>query len=112
MPEVILDGIWRFLDEKGVGTGSMRKEVLQSTISELLREAGLYQGDRAQREPRLETCRGTIVLLEERRQAPSTARRSRGSRRRCARCLALVVICEHFVELPSIQRAPAIRFCH
>ncbi|KAE9186208.1 hypothetical protein PF005_g20933 [Phytophthora fragariae] len=43
MPDALLSGIAKLLDEKGIGTGAMRKEELESTIRNLLNAAGLYQ---------------------------------------------------------------------
>ncbi|GMF29792.1 unnamed protein product [Phytophthora lilii] len=60
MPVVLLSGISKLLDEKGVGTGAMRKDELQSTIRELLTEAGLYQMTTVQSETYTEAT-GTII---------------------------------------------------
>ncbi|KAE9197595.1 hypothetical protein PF004_g19786 [Phytophthora fragariae] len=64
MPDALLSGIAKLLDEKGIGTGAMRKEELESTIRNLLNAAGLYQRSSVQRESQPETCSGTIIYWQ------------------------------------------------
>ncbi|KAJ8569251.1 hypothetical protein ON010_g6009 [Phytophthora cinnamomi] len=65
MPDVLLSGISKLLDEKRVGTGAMRKEELQSTIRELLTEVGLYQRTTVQTEVCPQATHGTIIYWSQ-----------------------------------------------
>lgn len=64
MPDVLLSGFSKILDEKGISAGALRRDDLKSTIRELLSEAGLYQRTSVQLEPQSETCSGTIIYWQ------------------------------------------------
>ncbi|OWY98623.1 hypothetical protein PHMEG_00030566 [Phytophthora megakarya] len=61
MPSVLMNSFSKFLDDKCVGSGVIRKEELQATIHQLLTEAGLYHSGDALHQRPPDTPAGSFI---------------------------------------------------